>query len=134
MTDPDIRMFVESIGATEPLAGTSSAMMFRKLFRRKNYFSINGHFLIVKISRIEPPFWGVGKAYIDFLNDLTDYSLVLLTSPTEGWVFSKKQVNNHIASGKWALRVADGNYKIHVPLPDVNSFSSPARFLSMVGV
>ncbi len=133
MIDPDIKEFVDSVGAKEPLSGTKSAATFHKLFKRKNYFSLNGHFLIVKISRIEPPFWGVGKSYIDFLNELEDYSLVLLTSPTEGWVFSKSQVNNHVSSGRWALREADGNYKIHVPLPDANSFSSTSQFLLKVG-
>lgn len=132
MIDPDIKAFVDSIGAKEPLADSESVVLFRKMFKRQNYFTLNGRFLIIKISRSEKPFWGVGKEYIDFLNGLEDYSLVLLTSPTEGWVFSKAQINSHISSGRWALREADGNYKINLPLPDANMFSTTARFLSKV--
>ena len=103
------------------------------MFKRQNYFTINSRFLVIKISRSEKPFWGLTKAIIDFLNELNDYSVVLLMSPTEGWVFSKAQVNGHIRSGRWALREADGNYKINMPLPDSNMFSTTARFLSHVG-
>ena len=129
MPDPDIKAFAESVGANDAIADD---VKLRRLFRRRNYYSLNGRFLIVKVSRINPPFWGVGKKYIDFLNGLPDYSLVLLTTPTEGWVFSKSQINNHINSGQWKLREADGNYKIHSPLPDTNAFSIAARFLSKI--
>lgn len=130
MIDPDIKTFIDSIGAEVPLAGSESADLFRSMFKRQNYFILNGRFLIVKISRSKKPFWGVGKKYIDFLNELEDYFLVLLISSTEGWVFSKAQINHHITSGRWALREADGNYKINMPLPDSNMFSRIEHFVS----
>jgi hypothetical protein len=103
------------------------------MFKRQNYFTINDCFLVIKISRSERPFWGLTKAIIDFLNQLNDYSVVLLTSPTESWVFSKSQVNGHMRSGHWALREADGNYKVNMPLPHSNMFSTTSRLLSHVG-
>lgn len=133
MIDPDIERFVDAIGAKVPLAGSEHYSLFRRMFKRQNYFTLNNQLLVVKISRSEKPFWGLTKAIIDFLNELNDYSVVLLTAPTEGWVFSKSQVNGHVGSGRWALREADGNYKINMPLPDGNMFSTVSRFLSKVG-
>ena len=133
MIDPDIEKFVDAVGAKVPLAGSDHSALFRRMFKRQNYFTLNNQLLVVKISRSDKPFWGLTKAIIDFLNELNDYSVVLLTSPTEGWVFSKSQVNGHIRSGRWALREADGNYKINMPLPDGNMFSTASRFLSRVG-
>jgi hypothetical protein len=88
---------------------------------------------MVKISRIEKPFWGIGKDFIDFL-DNSDYFLVLLVSNREGWLFSKTEVNSNIKNKKWNLREADNNYKIHTPLPDRNSFYSPDNFLKKAGL
>ena len=133
MIDQDIKQFTDAVGAKVPLARSEHYANFRKMFKRQNYFTLNNHFLVVKISRSEPPFWGLTKTIIDFLNELNDYSVVLLTSPAEGWVFSKSQVNSLVKSGRWALREADGNYKINMPLPDSNMFSTTSRFLSKVG-
>jgi hypothetical protein len=131
--DPDIKKFVDAIGAKVPLAESESYFTFRRMFKRQNYFTLNNQLLVVKISRSKKPFWGLTKSIIDFLNGLNEYSVVLLTSPTEGWVFSKSQVNAHVGSGRWALREADGNFKINMPLPDSNMFSTVSRFLSKVG-
>lgn len=133
MADPDIKQFVDAVGAKAPLAGSEHYALFRRFFKRQNYFTLNKRLLVVKISRSDRPFWGLTKAIIEFLNELNDYSVVLLISPTEGWVFSKSQVNAHIRSGRWALRDADGNYKINMPLPDSNMFSTVSRFLSQFG-
>jgi hypothetical protein len=83
---------------------------------------------MVKISRSEKPFWGIGKPFIDLLNNF-DYLLILLVSNLEGWVFSKEEVNSNIKNKKWNLREADKNFKINWPLPDRNSFYSPENFL-----
>ena len=84
--------------------------------------------MMVKISRSDPPFWGIGKNFVDLLN-AHDYLLVLLVSDREGWVFSKDEVNSNIGNKKWNLRVKDNNYKINWPLPDRNSFNCPENFL-----
>lgn len=126
--DPDIKVFVDAVGATTPLEGTEHYEKFRTIFKRENYFTLDKRFLVIKISRSEKPFWGLTKSIIDFVNELDDYSLVLLTSPTAGWIFSKSQVNDHIESGAWALRKADGNYKINMPLPEDNAFSLASYF------
>ena len=98
-------------------------------FRRRNYFKLNDTALIVKISRSDRPFWGVGKKALERLGD-SNYLLVLLSSSREGWVFSKTEVKENIAMGKW--RLAQNDYKINMPLPDQNSFSSPEHFLQQV--
>ena len=134
MPDSDIAKFVEAIGASEPLANDESYMTFRRLFKRHNYFVLEGRFLIVKISRSERPFWGVGKPFIDFLNSLNNYYLVLLVSAREGWVFSKSDVDANIRSQRWRLREEDGNYKINLPLPDRNMFAGAKSFRQKVGI
>jgi hypothetical protein len=134
VTDSDIAKFVEAVGAREPLADDQSYMAFRRMFKRHNYFLLDGRFLIIKISRSERPFWGVGKDYIDFLNGLNKYYLVLLVSAREGWVFSKTDVDANIRSQKWKLREDDNNYKINPPLPDRNSFAGAKSFRQKVGV
>ncbi len=133
MIDPDIVKFVEMVGATEPLAGDELHATFRRMFKRQNYFLLKERFLIVKISRTDKPFWGIGKKFVDFLNDL-NYYLMLLTSPRESWVFSKAEVNANIRSRKWNLREADNNYKINPPLPDRNAFLGAARLHEKLGI
>ena len=133
-TDKDIAQFVAAIGAKEPSPDSGNYAKWRALFKRSNYFLFNGKFTIVKISRIKKPFWGVGKEFVDLLNSLDDYYLVLLISPREGWVFTKGEVNSHIKSRRWNLREADNNYKINYPLPDGNSFFSTKHFLKNLGL
>lgn len=128
----EIKNFAEAIGAKEPRPGDKNFTMFRKLFKRSNYFIFEGKFIIIKISRSKKPFWGVGKAFIDFFNNIDNYFLILLTSASEGWFFTKADINNNIKNGKWRLREADSNYKINPPLPDKNSFISPSHFLKKI--
>jgi len=130
--DADIAKFVEAIGATEPQPGDELFAGFRKMFKRHNYFLFDGRFLIIKISRSKKPFWGVGKEVIDFLNALDSYYLVLLVPGSEGWVFSKDEVNNNIGGKKWKLG-EDGDYKINHPLPDANAFAGPKTFRKKIG-
>ena len=75
MVDPDIEKFVEMIDAKEPLADDEHYVTFRRMFKRHNYFLLKGRFLIVKISRSDRPFWGLGKDFVDFLNELNNYYL-----------------------------------------------------------
>src|SRR5688572_29664939 len=101
--DPDILAFINAVGAIEPLQDSKYYAAFRHKFKRHNYFLLEKQFLIVKISRSNRPFWGVGKNFLEFLDGLSDYWLVLLVSPTEGWAFSKAQVMGNIRSQKWRL-------------------------------
>jgi hypothetical protein len=139
--DPEIREFTETVGAIEPQPEDETYRTFRAIFRRSNYFILRGaaptraKLLIVKISRSNRPFWGIGKDFLELLNkfDQLDYFLVLLLSAKEGWLFSREEVNANIRSQKWKLREADNNYKINWPLPDRNSFKAPEIFLKKVG-
>jgi hypothetical protein len=126
MPDSDIIEFVKLVGATEPTA-------YRHLFPRHNYFRIRNHFLIVKISRTERPFWGIGKKVVDLANMLDSYFLVLLDSKESGWVFSKSEVNINVGR-TWKLREADDNYKINPPMPDQNAFTGKAIFYQKLGI
>lgn len=129
--DGDILRFAQMVGAKEPEEGTESYLKFRAIFPRSNYFFLKGKILIIKISRSKRPFWGAARKYLDFL-DSFDYCLVLLISDAEGWVFSRNEVRANIARDKWRLRVNDGEYKINMPLPGNNSFSSPEHFLRSI--
>ena len=88
---------------------------------------LSGKILIVKISRTNPPLFGVGQHFLEFL-DPFDYLLVLLTSNSEGWIFSKQEVEVNIANDTWRLSGTDYKINRHTLL-DRNSFSSPGRFL-----
>ena len=129
----EINEFAEAIGAKGPGPRDKNYTIFRQLFKRSNYFIFQGKFIIIKISRSEKPFWGVGKTFIDFFNNTGEYFLILLTSNKEGWFFTKSEINLNVKSGKWRLREADNNYKINTPLPDKNSFISPTHFLKKSG-
>jgi hypothetical protein len=130
--DEQIRQFAQGIGAIEPASNSVAYEKWRSVFRRPNYFLFHDKVIVVKISRSTPPFWGVGKKYIDLLESLDDYYVVLLISEREGWVFNKLDVRASIKSRKWKLRAADGNYKINLPLPDRNSFFSLENLLKKI--
>lgn len=134
MGDPDIIAFAEMVEATEPSPEDEIYVAFRRIFKRRNYFTLLGQLLIVKISRTEKPFWGIGKDFIDLANKLSNYYVVLLASPREGWVFSKANVNMNIDSHRWRLREKDNNYKINPPLPDRNAFAGRVRFYEKLGI
>ena len=132
--DREISEFIEAIGAKEPSPEHPSYPVYREVFRRSNYFVLNGVFLIIKISRSEKPFWGVGRKYIELLNAADNYYLVLITQSKDGWFFSKRDVNSNIERGMWRLREKDDNYKINFPLPDNRSFHNPKDFLVKSGL
>lgn len=123
--EKEISLFVEGIGAKELSPRIPNS--------RQNYFVLNKIPLIVKISRLDKPFWGVGGNYIDFFNSrYQEYLLVLLISKCSGWFFRKKEINNFITTERWRLRITDNNYKIILPLPDNNRFYSESMFLSKI--
>lgn len=131
--DVEISEFIDGVGAKEPKPGDKNFLLFKSIFKRSNYFMLNGKFLITKISRSKKPFFGVGKVYIDLLNDTDNYLLVLLVSGTEGWVYSKNEINSNIQNSLWKLQEKDKNYKINFnTLRDKNSFTSHTQFLSKI--
>lgn len=131
--DSDVAQFVAAIGASEPSPDSENVEKWKAIFRRSNYFRLNGMLVVVKISRSAKPFWGLGKPILDLLSPLEDYRVILLTSAKEGWAFSKGDVEKMIESKRWKLREADNNYKINPPLPDKNCFFSPENFLKKFG-
>lgn len=127
--DKEIEQFIDAVGAKAPEPADAIYEAFKTLFKRPNYFLLNGTILIVKISRTSRPFWGVGKETIERVNNFENYYLVLLESEKEGRVFSKADVNLKINSGDWKLG-HDNQYKINLPLQERFSFSSPSTFLT----
>lgn len=129
----EVKNFAKAIGATRPQRGDKNYKTSQLIFRRSNYYKHSQGFMIIKISRIEKPFWGVGKFYIDFLNDLKiSFFLVLLDSEKSGYVFNEKEVNRFIDRKEWRL-ASDDNYKISVPLPDRYYFKNKEMFLRTIG-
>lgn len=49
--EKEIKEFIDSVGASEPNSKEENYDIFRKLFKRSNYFRLKGKLLIVKISR-----------------------------------------------------------------------------------
>ena len=131
--DQEIKEFTQAIGATRPQPHEENYKLFKAVFRRANYFRHKNGAMIIKISRSERPFWGVGKKYIDFLNELgVNYFLVLLESERSGYVFTKKELNRNIERKEWRLG-SDDNYKINPPLPNRNVFRNAEQFLHHIG-
>ncbi|MEK6692466.1 MAG: hypothetical protein AABY44_03460 [Nitrospirota bacterium] len=129
----EIKSFTNAIGATEPTPRDKNYTLFKTLFKRSNYFLLNGKFLIIKISRSKKPFYGVDKDFIELLNKLDNYFLVLLNSDSQGWIYSKLEINSNISNSIWKLRVADNNYKINFgTLKDSNFFTSRTQFLEKI--
>ena len=101
--------------------------------RRRNYFVLGKEtYLIVKISRIDSPFFGLGRRFVDLFNELTEdsgaYYFVGLDSHSTGWLISRDRLLRDIANGSIS-RSAEGpdmQYKIHS-----HNLRSQHRFLSI---
>jgi len=105
----EIQSFVNSINAIE--IGSE----LRKFFVRDNYFIFpeTEKLLIIKISRIAKPFFGVDKRVIKYANEnLDDFYLILLSSEESGWVYSKEDINKALKNNRWSYSPNDFNYKI----------------------
>ena len=128
----EVASFAKAIGAVRMVLQTSSDE--RRLFSYPNYFQIPSGRLIIKISRIKRPFWGVGMKQIEILEKHGVYYLVLLVSDKEGWFLSHVEIKK-LRLGPKMPCWSEGNdknenqYKINPPLPDVNWFNSPEEFL-----
>jgi hypothetical protein len=134
----EITKFAEEIGAIS-LRHVLRVGKFRKLFKNDNYFRLNNDtFLIIKISRLGSSFWGVGKKFVDFFDNLTEdnenyYFIVCLMSNNEGYFLSKDRWNNLIENKSISYSESQGEYKIRSNnLSDSDSFSSPKSFLDKI--
>lgn len=104
-----------------------------KIIRRRNYFLLGtGTYLVVKLSRSDKPFFGLGRQFVDLFNELTEdsgtYYFVGLDSHNTGWLMSKDRLLKNIANGSIS-RSSEGTnteYKINY----YNLRSQP-RFLSI---
>lgn len=129
----EILNFANAIDAKRPQPEHKAFQLFKSIFRRSNYFIHDKGFMIIKISRVEKPFWGVGKVYLDFLNEHdVNFYLVLLESEKSGYVFDKQNINRIIQRKEWGL-ASDNNYKINSPLPDRFFFRNEKQFLKKIG-
>lgn len=137
--------FIESIGAKrirdhayeKTLSDLENSWNSHPKFRKDNYFLIelNGEIiiLIVKMSRTKIPFWGVGKQFIEFFNNLnsTRYFLILLDSNKSGWFYSSQDIEKEISSNRWSFSKTD--FKINYgDLSGITRFLSPDSFLSKI--
>ena len=125
----EVQSFATTIGAKRMKWGIG--INEEKLFVQPNYYQLSDCRLVIKISRIKTPFWGVGVRQITILEQQGKYYLILLVSDKEGWFFSNKEVKHNININKWNI-ARDNNYKIHMPLPDANAFSSPGQLLRKI--
>ncbi|RDS82211.1 hypothetical protein DWU98_09235 [Dyella monticola] len=130
----EIIEFANSIGASEPDQNDDVYRLYRSLFRERNYFRHASGLLVVKISRSKKPFWGLTEGIIDLLNKHFSYNLILLTSVTQGWVFSKAETMRYIDRREWKLDAEGLEYKIHPPLPNANMFFGPKGCLKKLDV
>ena len=105
----EIQTFVNSIGAVE----IDSEL--RKFFIRENYFTFpeTENLLIIKISRIAKPFFGVDKRVIEYADkNIEVFYLILLSSEKTGWVYSKEDIKKALKNNRWSYSSNDYNYKI----------------------
>jgi hypothetical protein len=135
----EILEFAREIGATD-LKEVFDYSEFHSLFKRPNYFLLgNDMFLIIKISRNKVrPFYGLGKAFLDFFNQLTEksgnYFFVALASDRNGWILSKKEILDKISDGSLSYSEDQAQYKINnYNLKNHHSFASIEDFLKKVG-
>lgn len=135
----EILDFANQIGAVD-LKTIFDYSEFHGLFKRRNYFLIDkDKFLIIKISRSNRPFWGLGKKFFDIFNTLTEksgnYFFVALVSEKSGWVLSKIEILSQISDGSLSYSENQEQYKINpYNLKDHNGFTSIESFLKKIGI
>jgi hypothetical protein len=135
----EVLEFADKIGAVH-LKHVLSNTEFRDVFRHDNYFLLDGNiFLIIKVSRNKiKPFYGMGQKYFDIFKNLTEttgnFYFVGLVSNSSGWVISKKQLENLVASRSLSMSSDEKEFKINSHnLKDQDSFCTVEGFLSKVG-
>jgi hypothetical protein len=131
--EPEILEFATSIGATEPQEGDEIYRLYRSFFKEHNYFRHPSGFLVIKLSRSKKPFWGLHKNIMQFLDESLPYNLILLTSASQGWLFTQQEVAAYLRAKTWNLDGTGKQYKINMPLPDSNMFFGPKGCLKRLG-
>jgi hypothetical protein len=133
--DQEVRTFIDAIGAVDLDPSNETHSFFKGLFKRHNYFTFKGGFMMVHLSRSKKPLWGIGKKFWTLFSDTVfnefDFFLILLESGHSGWVFDRHDVKYYIETARWNLSKND-QYLINPPLPDKNSFLSHRQFLKML--
>lgn len=135
----EVLEFATAIGAKD-LKTVFENTKFSGLFMQHNYFLFNrNNYLIIKISRTKKqPFFGVGKSFLDFFNEITEqrgnYLFIGLQSNKSGWILSKQDLSAQISVGILSYSEAQAQYKINIyNLKDDNHFASVEEFISKVG-
>ena len=96
-----------------------------------NCFSLNNRLLVVKVSLIGKPWWGLHTDAADKLNAENGH-LVLLDSLNAGWTLPASEVTRRIENGTWHLASDHVQYKIHPrDLPSDRHFGTPQEFLEI---
>jgi hypothetical protein len=117
----EIKQFAQSINACDVhdysgdqvMSKRESSWARRPKFRRGHYFVLElnneTYFLIMKISRSYPPFWGVGENNLNYCLKFskTHPFLILLDSDHSGWVYSKNDINQCLKLGNWSYSNRD---------------------------
>lgn len=117
----EVQEFAESIGAE-----------IKKIsFFRGNVFYKEDKILLIKISRTQKPFWGLNGNLMDLLiegskKNMIKFSIILLTTSSDGWVYSQNLAINMIENGRWKKN-NKGQYLINPPLKHEFSFSTPEK-------
>jgi hypothetical protein len=134
----EVAVFARAIGASD-LKSSVAAPRLRAVLRRHNYFLLPpSTYLIVKVSRLERVFYGLGEQFVELFDGLTEhrgtYYFVGLDSDHSGWVLSKAVIRQGIADGSISCsRQAKSEYKINdYNLCDRDRFVTIADFVSKV--
>ena len=103
--------------------------VYKILKYRGNIMKYNNFFVLVKLSRNNPPFFGLNKVLIDtFINTSQSFFCIFLINAQEGWFFPQKDVISRVKLGKWKQYNDKNQYLVNSPLPSELSFSTLAKY------
>lgn len=118
----EVQHFAQKIGAISKTVENS---------RCRSLYDFQETDMLIKISRTSKPFWGLpGKILDDFLSKSRYFYCVFLVSEDEGWLYSQRDVQHMIQSGKW--KKSNNDYKVNPPHADKLQFCSLERFRTLL--
>lgn len=101
---------------------------YKLLKYRGNIMRCGECFVLVKLSRLNKPFWGLNGALIDLLiNNSFKFFCIFLINEQEGWIFPAKEFRYMLMSSKWKKNEKK-QYIVNSPLPDKWSFSNISKY------
>ncbi|HLW69993.1 MAG TPA: hypothetical protein VKS22_05170 [Candidatus Binataceae bacterium] len=104
-------------------------MLIGAKLNKDNCFTLNNKLLVIKVSLIPKPWWGLHTKATDKIKNENGF-LVLLVSENEGWVLTGREVRDRIENESWRVASDEVQYKIHRrDLPNQRHFSAPEEFL-----